>query len=259
MYQDKMKTITSIFSALCITFLFLAPLHAQNDRSSEIAQQMASLDSPATNQRIKAAKIIARSGFDNEALYQKIARILEAGYTQKGGSKHIDEMAWMCKALAASGDIRYTDLLTEVARNSPNRKLQGYAKKSVAQIGNYAKRKEVMGSDYSWNKKLTDEENRLVSMLRSGDHKIMRDAAKIIYRGQLLSSPVYQEVAQAISSMQSTIGSSRIHSDTLAWLCKALSTSGDAKYAKVLQGVIDNSHSTSLTNHAQKSLANLRP
>lgn len=254
-----MKAIISIFSAVCMTLLLFAPLHAQNDRSSEIALQLAQLDSPSVDQRIRAAKVIARSGFDSEELYQKIAQILESGYAQGGGNKHIDEMSWMCKALAASGDTQYTDLLIEVAKNSTNRKLTGHAQKSIAQIGDYAKRKKAMNSSKCLNTNLSDEENQLVSMLRSGDHKIMRDAAKLIYRGQMYGPPVYKEVEQAIYSMLPTIGSSRMHSDALAWLCKALSTSGDAKYTKVLHAVIDNSNSSGLTNHARKSLANLQP
>lgn len=45
------------------------------------------------------------------------------------GSEGQDAAAWLCKAIGQSGNIVYSDLLNEVAVNSPHRKIQKYARK----------------------------------------------------------------------------------------------------------------------------------
>lgn len=43
---------------------------------------------------------------------------------------HVDAMAWLCKALSASGMQQYAKTLQEVAENTTNKKLQKHALKS---------------------------------------------------------------------------------------------------------------------------------
>jgi len=87
-----------------------SPCWAQPDRSDEIMQLLAGIESVSQVQRVNAAKIISRSGLKDQELYQKVAEILRAGYAREHETDHTDEMAWMCKALAASGDLQYRAL-----------------------------------------------------------------------------------------------------------------------------------------------------
>ncbi len=82
-----------------------------------------------------AAKRIIRARLFDASVTDVVAEYLLKGYNIKGRDRnHVDAMAWMCKALGASGNSKYTQILTTVSRDAVNRKLRGYAAKSLAQL-----------------------------------------------------------------------------------------------------------------------------
>lgn len=87
-----------------------------------------------------ASESLYHSGSTNREVLDVVAEVLLTRYKSGGGATHIDSMAWAAKVLGQSGDSRYRAVLQEVLDNSPNRKLQKYAKKSLKGIsGNNAK------------------------------------------------------------------------------------------------------------------------
>jgi hypothetical protein len=57
------------------------------------------------------------------------------GYQASGGDRGaVDAMAWLCKALGASGNGKYRGTLQTVAQKAPHRKLQKYAEQSLGQL-----------------------------------------------------------------------------------------------------------------------------
>lgn len=227
---------------------------AQPDRSAEVQKLLAEIESSSQTQRINAAKVISRSGLRDQGLYQKIAEILSAGYGQDYGTDHIDEMAWLCKALAASGDLQYRTLLDEVAQNSPSVKLQKYARQSSELIEQYAQRSQVLNATDSWDEQLSAEDNRLVNMLNSTDVALKRDAAKIIVRTVTNDKKVFAAVASTLKAMVDESSYDSLSVDTMAWLCKALAASGDARYLEALEFVRNNTSNSKLWTHAGKAI-----
>lgn len=53
---------------------------------------------------------------------------------QTADANHSDAMAWICKALAKSGDPRFVTTLSTVAKTANNRKVRRYAEKSLNQL-----------------------------------------------------------------------------------------------------------------------------
>lgn len=254
------KYILFCLCCLFLTFTLADNSIGQSDRSEEIATLITDFNSTNITQRITAAKVVTRSGFQSPELYATIEKLLKKGYNSSKDSKHIDEMSWLCKALAASGDVKYSAMLNEISAKANSSKLQKYARTSSAQIGQYAKRQEVINTTAFWDSNLSDDENRYINMLKSGDSSISRDAAKQIYRSTNLNKAVYDVVEDRIHHMLSHANTSYLETDTLAWLCKALSTSGDKKYATTLEKVISftsNTKNTSLQSHARKALNRL--
>lgn len=251
---------------------------AQLDRSEEVSQLMAGLKSTSQVQRVNSAKVITRSGLQDQALYQKVADLLKTGYSQEYEKEHADEMSWLCKALAASGDSKYRELLDEVAANAPSVKVKRYAKESSELIDTYAQRIQVLNATDDWDDELNSEENRLVSMLRSDDVSLKRDASKIIVRNPNKDEKVFAAAAAALSDMSKDFYSdnrsvdvvdiynqhsfdttkgphlSRLQIDTMAWICKALAVSGDKRYIDLLEHVHDNTQSQKLSSYASKAL-----
>ena len=88
----------------------------------------------AISQRDAAKRIIRARLFD-AGVMNAVEKALLKGYTRGGRDRnHIDAMAWLCKALGASGNSKYRKTLTTVSKDAGNRKLRGYASKSLAQL-----------------------------------------------------------------------------------------------------------------------------
>lgn len=237
--------------------LLSSPCWAQIDRSDEVAQLLAGIQSESQTQRINAAKIISRSGLQDEELYREIAEILRAGYSQEHEKNHADEMAWMCKALAASGDLKYRVLLDEVEQKSPSLKIQRYAKQSSEMIEKYAQRSKILNAEEKWDDQLSDEENRLINMLTSGNINLRRDAAKIIVRRVKTDAKVFAVVASTLKEMSEEFRSDNLYVDTMAWLCKALAASGETIYIEDLEFVKSNTQSIKLQKYSGISINTL--
>jgi len=238
--------------------LLLNPCLALVNRSAEVAELLAEIESASQLQRVNAAKIISRSGLQDEGLYREIAEILQAGYTRELGKDHIDEMAWMCKALAASGDEQYRELLDEVAMNAPSPKLQGYASQSAELIEQYARRSEILNASDRWDDQLTAEENRLVNMLNSDDIALRRDAAKILVRNVNTDGKVFSAAAETLKMMAENIESNNLYIDTLAWLCKAVAASGNIDYLADLEALRESTSNAKLRSYAGKAINALK-
>jgi len=211
--------------------------HAEVDRSGEVARLLNGLDSTSRSERIDTAKRITQAGLVDSALYEKVAALLQAGYGTALEDNPVDEMAWLCKALAASGDTRYQPLLEEVAAQAPSPKLQKYARQSIDAFAGYQERSQVLNATEGWNAALSDKENRLVNMLNSTNSELKRDAAKTVVRDSPVSEAVYDAAAAALTGMLEAGALDNLSVDTMAWLCKALGASGNAKYVAPLERV----------------------
>lgn len=244
-----------LFFVVMVSGLVLpAYCFAQPDRSEEVAGLLAGIESVSQSQRVNAAKIIFRSGLQDVALYRSIASILKDGYTQPFEKDHADEMAWMCKALAASGDMQYRSLLDEIAKKAPSVKIQRYAKQSSALLDQYAQRSKILNATDNWDSDLSAEDNRLISMLQSDDFGLRRDAAKMIVRNVNTDAKVFAATATTLRQMAESIQQKTIYVDTLAWLCKALAASGDAHFIKDLEHLHDTTSNYKLKSYAKKAI-----
>lgn len=83
---------------------------------------------------IQLEKLAARAIFHEHRrdpdLLALAAQRLEAYYLDEALDRDAqDAVAWLCKAIGQSGDVTYSELLNNVATNSPHRKVQKYARK----------------------------------------------------------------------------------------------------------------------------------
>lgn len=103
---------------------------------------------------------------------------------------------------------------------------------------------------------LTSEESRYITMLQSNNSLAVRDAAKSICRVQSLDESVYNEVSNVLASGEQSLGSDANSIDALAWLCKALASSGNSKYKQVL-GIASNSKNSKIRKYAAQAAKSL--
>jgi len=248
-----MKTFV-VFWGILFCLLLAGNSFSQPDRSSEVQSLLTGLESASSVKRVNAAKIISRSGLTDQNLYEKVASLLKEGYNAGTEANHVDEMAWLCKALAASGNDEYRPLLEEVAANAPSEKLKSYAQQSNGLIEEFAERSRILNQSDTWDESLSAEENRLINMLTSDNVSLKRDAAKLIVRRLNTSFKVFDTVAATLVEMGKNFQSDNTYVDTMAWLCKALAASGDRKYIATLEQVVATNDNSKLKTYASKAL-----
>jgi hypothetical protein len=258
----KTNTLKQIVFFLCIMGILFSSLSvsAATDRSSEISSFLTMLESSSVKTRIDAAKQITRSGLTDPELFNRIEEKLLTGYTQNpNNSKHVDEMSWLCKSLASSGNMEYLEILTNIGKTSTSEKLKRYAKQSASQLAVHAERNRLLADTTNMDASLSPEVNRYITMLRSNDPVLKRDAAKSIHRNHFTEEKLYDVVSdELLKGYPLTSPGNRNYTDALAWMCKALTSSGMTKYRTTLTEIIEKSTSETLKRHASKSLRMLK-
>jgi hypothetical protein len=74
------------------------------------------------------------NGIDrNPDVLDVVAELLLQTY-QRPGFIEVDATSWMCKALGASGDVRYKGVLQQIADKASERKVRKYAEQSLAML-----------------------------------------------------------------------------------------------------------------------------
>ena len=79
----------------------------------------------------EAAQSIYHSGYRDTETLDVAAEVLLQKYRSAADNTTSDALAWVCKALASSGNGRYKPVLDEVVSNSNNRKLDRHCEKAA--------------------------------------------------------------------------------------------------------------------------------
>ncbi len=122
-YTLESKTVASSVS--------LPPTAPPKDMSSEEKRVHKLLLSGRLNDIREAAKLLSKRKVTHPFLYDMAAQILSEGYNKKSHQhSHVDTMAWLCKAIGASGDQQHLPLLDTIAQSATNNKLKEYGRKA---------------------------------------------------------------------------------------------------------------------------------
>jgi hypothetical protein len=240
-----------IFAISC----FSSFAYSAGDRDAEIEKFLGMLNSKSQTQRVRAAKLITRSGISSPELFDPLNQYLLDHYKPNmQNPEDIDEFAWLCKALASSGRSEYLPTLRKIEETSTS-KLKRYAEQSIILINEYAARNAIMSDDKYANKGYSPEVVRLINMLKSDNDFLNKNAAKKIYRAGPFDDVLYEILKEEILA---GVSSGKKDDDTLAWMCKALGSSGDKQYIETLKKVIKGTSSAKLKQYARQSLNSLQ-
>jgi hypothetical protein len=105
---------------------------------------------------------------------------------------------------------------------------------------------------------LSAADQRLMNDLTSGQAVRVREAAKYLYNGRYRSPRVMEQAANILTEQYNQSTNDRYHVDAMAWICKALWASGQAKYVTVLETVEKQTESAKLRKYAAKYAQSLR-
>jgi TolB-like protein len=99
------------------------------------ADYIKKLQSRSIADKLWGAKKIIRDRVTDPAVFDVLEQEILVVYNDNPRDRNqSDAVSWMLKALGASGQAKYKETLNTVARNAKNRKVQGYAKKSMASL-----------------------------------------------------------------------------------------------------------------------------
>jgi len=260
--------------------------NAQANRN-EIHQFSESLQSIDPLERITALKMIVKYGSSDESLFALINRLIlkevASGYAfdetaanrrtmRIGGTSshatYIDELAWMCEALAYSGFSPYKSTLKQVYETAPSfGKLKRYAKQALNKLKKYETITQCTTKTHS---DTSNESTRYICMIESKPINIKKNGALHIYWSLELDNRVYRTLktellkSLALIEKQNTVDSfaedgvvaDKHLVDCLAWMCKALAASGQTEYQTTLTSVASKARKLSLyklADHAHRS------
>lgn len=250
-----MRSTTKVMTAMAALVLLVSTgAWGQADRDKEAAVFLDALRSTSASQRVDALKRITRSGLTDEALFAHINSELLARYPSVSGPDQVDELSWMCKALASSGLPQYKETLSRVASTTQDLKLKQYAEQSLGLVDQHARRNAAMAQAPDLGGSVSPEAARLIAMVRSGDARLQKDAAKTVTRGKASDPALYDALADLLLQGYQTDQSNAEWVDTLSWVCKALATSGDAKHRQAIETVARAAANPKLQRYAQQSL-----
>lgn len=82
-----------------------------------------------------AAESILNTGVTDQEVLDVAAEALAQGYRRNTDMEpYADAMAWVCRALGGSGNGRYKELLTEVTKNAPNKRMKKHCDKAASSL-----------------------------------------------------------------------------------------------------------------------------
>lgn len=234
----------ALFSANCNICL------AAGDKDKQAQNYLETMKAGNSYVRIDTLKRIERSRPTSEALFDYIEKELLAKYQDMPDDKlQIDEMSWLCKALASSGMAKYRAALETVAENAVNPKLKKHALQGVEIID--------VASRGSAPADASPEVAQLMKMLTAGDMNYKRDAAKKAAKSVLGDQRLYDAIESELLKAYENGDYSKEGVDAMAWMCKALAASGNEKYQDSLTTIADNASNPKLKKYASQSLAAL--
>lgn len=100
--------------------------------SDEVQSYLIMLKGSDSKQVRYAAKKLYKTYPYEPVLLEEVNRVLLQGYNSNNEDKnHVDAMAWLCKLLANSKDIRYKPTVQEVINNTQSPKIKKHAEKAI--------------------------------------------------------------------------------------------------------------------------------
>ncbi|MCD6525654.1 MAG: hypothetical protein J7K75_01510 [Desulfuromonas sp.] len=247
------KTVIYLL-VLGIVLAVVCPASAA-DRSLELERLHQQIRSRSMSVRVLAAKNITTSGIQDPQLFATINQQLRQRFNRRQTEKHyVDEMAWLCKALASSGNSDYAVTLKTIARLSESYKLRKYARQSLELIPDYAQQNQIINRSARGYLSLNTQEVRWANMIQSDNVKLKRDGAKKIIRAGTLNEELFDIINAELMANYIINTADDEHIDTMAWLCKALAASGLTKYRTSLSEIYQTTDNTKLKEHAEKAL-----
>jgi len=189
-------------------------------------------------------------GLSDTRLYDVIEERLLADYPAPREVKaERQRLAWYIRALGFSGQEKYVPTINKFLSD---RDYATYARHALKDLPVYRKWNPIISDRASFDGKLSDDANRAINMIRSNDFNLKELGSKRVYYGRLGEEPIFEILASEVRANYASANAS--NNDEIAWMVKALASSGNEKYRPVVQEVADKTTHTRVAWHARSAL-----
>ncbi|MBN2419881.1 MAG: DUF2846 domain-containing protein [Deltaproteobacteria bacterium] len=186
-------------------------------------------------------------------VFEQGIRLNEGRYdVEVSASGYLSHREWVS---LSAGENKHLQVLLEpekkpiVEQMAKAEKTMVQKQASVTPVITQDEKKDITG-------RISAEEKRYAEMLQSGSANEIRNAAKNIYYRYYTNDYLTGLAEQALIQNYSR-GTTNIQIDAMAWLCKVLARTGDARFADTLRSVAKDAPHRKLRGHAEKSLGQL--
>jgi hypothetical protein len=206
----------------------------------------------------KACQRLEWAGLTDTRIFDLVEKNLLAGYQSADSRSTVNEMAWLVKALAFSGQEKYRNTIAEVAANGGHKKLRKYAAQSNDMLTSYTRWNPIINDKKQYDPKQSAEANKFANMLRSDELELNLLATKRIYNEGLNDSYLLDTLKQATEKRLPEENNSKEYVDTVAWMLKTLATTRDEKYLAVVEYASTNASNRKVQKYASKYFSKFR-
>ena len=239
------KTIAALFS-MCLIFSSAGAATLDQDVNRYLGVLSADRDGTGLES-------LEWEGLSDPKLFDEIERrVLEVSHGKPAGKSEVRKIAHYVRALGFSGQAKYIPTLQMLLSH---RYYDDYAERALVDQPLYQRWNPIISNRANFNPKLSDDVNRFMNMLASGDLLLGRLASKRIYAGTR-DPALYDALEKAIKANYMRTDLKSDEEDSVAWMVKALGRSKEDKYRAVLIEVAQKSPMNGVVRHAKRSLEN---
>jgi len=241
---------TSIF-CLFIYLALIAVSHSSVDEQDEIRLITQMLQSDSANERLSATEYAYRLKIHNDEIYNLVYKLLSVKPFDQNGAGNDEELTNMIGILSSSKQSEHKQLIKKIALTAKDSELRDYALNEIETSNGTPKANR--GDTVSQNSSHT------IKMIKSENLFEVRDAAIAITHGTVQDEAIYDIVESTLLKMMVNFQPDITYVDTMAWLCKALGSSGNEKYIDSLNLVRSKTPNNKVAEHALLAVDHLSP
>lgn len=256
--------LRSILVLFIISFSFIA--------KADVYQQLVS----GNLSQIKIASQTMAAGRENTQNNADIlAEILLSKY-ENALSIEVDTLSWACKALAATNDGRYRNLLIAIANSKTHNKLRKYAKSSFKKLPKSQDEYKRGSIDLTAvnkssvnktevNKPLKiksvvpkanlNKKERILFAIAKGDLRSIKAIAQRVQANGEVDSDIADALSEFILNNHTKAAAYEV--DPLAWICRALGALNNGRYTQVMEIVSEKSNVAKIRDYAHDAYNDL--
>ena len=249
-----MRQFVPSLSVLILVLFFSSQSYSDSDElASELDDYISVFSNNNFEHQKKHINRLTWAGISDPRIYDIFESKVLSDF-QSTSKKAREENSRYIKTLGLSGNEKYRPTLNKVLNEAKSKKIQRHTKTALIRLEQYKAWNPVISSNLDAAPIGQLEQTRVNNMLRAEDLELVKIGAKRVYYAHN-KDKLLVELAKGRLVEHYKTATSQVEVDTMAWLCKALASSGDASYRPLLMEVTSLAPSKKLSKYAKKYAA----